>query len=566
MKIAYFTLLLIIIFFIVSCNKTDKIEYTTEAEISVEISDVITDESEGPETTILTVEPETAAEPTPDDMIQTGLVFSTNDDTTDWVVILDPIAKWYAGNYITGNKKLSELRFIAGRTYPYFDNIILNSAIFLAKYGEDECYFSLLFGSVKGNNNTYYLIDGKISDTYINFKDSWDKIKAHKIIGEYAGELKQTVYTGVMTVLNAGDIIGDDREILYTFSLNDAVAAVSAVRKITKTGLDYPNDYRRYLSELHLDIFNPSDGKKTVDTIVLKDIYEDGYVITGYTNAMWTTKYKSNGKIMFSFGCDNLPGNNSNLGTVYYIVDLDGTEVTSEVFFEYYKISDPSISFEFESIETESGRYKSFYINGDLYIRDNNTRSDVRVFESKPDVDTGNTDINEYISARAAFFDGDTLYYYLIPWEGIIGSGYYNAVTGEKGEFRNGVRIEKKVGDLFYGSTSIYDTELYYGTFCFSDPYNIKKMPFNSEEISQSRIHITDDGTMIKLTKAMYNKSNNYKWSKDISSLTIYNGETMKVNKVCIMESPYEYMDSLVVADGYAWAFTTGGTILITKY
>jgi hypothetical protein len=36
--------------------------------------------------------------------------------------------------------------------------------------------------------------------------------------------------------------------------------------------------------------------------------------------------------------------------------------------------------------------------------------------------------------------------------------------------------------------------------------------------------------------------------------------------KVCIVESPYEYMDNLVVTDGFAWVFTTGGTILITEY
>jgi hypothetical protein len=401
---------------------------------------------------------------------------------------------------------------------------------------------------------------------YIDFKDSWDKIKAHKMIGEYAGELKQTVYTGVMTVLNAGDIIGYDREIVYTFSLNDAVAVVSAVRKTTKTGLDYPNDYRTYLSDLHLDILNPSDGKQVADTIILKDISEDGYVVTGYTNEIWTTQYKSDGKIIFSFGCDNLPGNNNNPCMVYYEVDLDGSEVTTEVFYENYRINDPSISFELNSIETESGRYKSFYVNEDLYIRDNNTGTDVRVFDSKTDADMENIDVSEYMSARAAFFDGDTLYYNLIPWEGIVGSGYYNAATGEKGEFRNGIRIDKKVGDLFYGSTSIYSNELYYGTFYFSDPYNIKKMPFNFEEVSQSCIHITDDGTMIKLTKAMQNKTSQYKWSKDISSLTIYDGETMKAKKVCIIESPYEYMDSLAVADGYAWVFTTDGTILITEY
>lgn len=75
---------------------------------------------------------------------------------------------------------------------------------------------------------------------------------------------------------------------------------------------------------------------------------------------MWTTQFKSSGKIMFSFGCDNLSGNNSNFGTVYYVADLDGAEVTSAVFFAYYKISDPGISFEFESIESEPVYIKVF--------------------------------------------------------------------------------------------------------------------------------------------------------------------------------------------------------------
>jgi hypothetical protein len=154
MKIIYFTLIIIMISFIVSCSKTGKTEDITETESSVKVSDVITDESETP---IHAEEPETAAEPSPDDMIQAGLVFSANNDTADWVVILDSIAKWYAENYITGNNELSDLRFIAGRTYPYFNEITLNSAIFLVKYGEEECYFSILCGSAKGNYNTYYL-------------------------------------------------------------------------------------------------------------------------------------------------------------------------------------------------------------------------------------------------------------------------------------------------------------------------------------------------------------------------------------------------------------------------
>lgn len=534
--------------FIVSCTKDGETEETTVTGVIIETNP----------TAAVTEKPESSNVNTQaDEEMQTGLVYS-QFVSDDWAERINPLAEWYAKNYIVGDAGLDSISYISGRTYPYFGKVTLNSAIYLARYGEYDSFFSILYGSISDIDDTYYLIDGKRSDDYIDFADSWDKVKAHKIIGKAAGELKQPVFTGDFTILNTAGIISEDSEIVYTFSLGDSVALVSAGRKIYETGQEYPNDYRTRYTDLKFDILNASDGTKTIDTIDLKDIYEEGYIITGITDAFWTNKYVTDEKIMFSFACERRPSleDGDASYTAYYEVRLNGNVTGSEVYI-WNNIHNSAPSAEYEGLVSESGRYKSLYKDNDLYIRDHDADTGILVFDSKPDIVTEETGIGEYIYAGAAFFEGDTLYYNLTGYEGFIGSGYYNAETGEKDEFRNGIRLSVKIGDRLFGSTSIFDSELYYGVFTADAPDKIEKLPFTAEELERSRIQITGNGKLIKLSG---------QWQKSVSTLTIYETETLKIIKEETMESRYEYMNRFVVTNGYVWVITSGGTVLITKY
>ena len=175
-----------------------------------------------------------------DEEMRTGLVYS-RFVTDDWAERINPLAEWYARNYIIGDARLDSISYISSRVYPYFEEITLNSAIYLARYGDYDSYFSILYGSTPDIDDMYYLIDGKRTDDYISFADSWEKVRAHKITGESAGEMKQPVFKGDFTVLRTADFLERDSEIIYTFSLGDSVALVSAGRKIYETGLEYPN-------------------------------------------------------------------------------------------------------------------------------------------------------------------------------------------------------------------------------------------------------------------------------------------------------------------------------------
>lgn len=557
LKITCLIFAIILSVFVVSCNKSGEKEETTEtgAVTETEPSAAVT---EKPESSNINTRA--------DEEMRSGLVYS-QFVTDDWAERVNPLAEWYAGNYIAGDAELDSISYISSRVYPYFEEITLNSAVYLARYGDYDSYFSILYGSTKDIDDTYYLIDGKRTDDYINFADSWEKVKAHKITGEVAGELKQPVFTGDFTILNAAGIIGEDSEIVYTFSLGDSVALVSAGLKIYETGLEYPNNYRTRYTDLKFDILNSSDGKKVTDTIDLKDIYEEGYMITGTTNSIWTNKYVSDGKIMFSFACERRPSleNGDASYMAYYEVIMNGNAASSEVYI-WNSINSPAPSAEYEGLDSESGRYKSLYKNNDLYIRDNDAGTDILVFDSKPDNETEETDIGEYIYAGAAFFEGDTLYYHLTGYEWFIGSGYYNAETGEKGEFRNGIRLSAKLGDRFFGSTSILDSELYYGVFTADAPDKAIRLPFTAEELERSLIQVTGDGKLIKMTEPKGSTGNTGKWREDVSTLTVYDAETLELIKDYTMESPYEYMQHFVVTNGYVWIITSGGTILITKY
>ena len=161
-------------------------------------------------------------------------------------------------------------------------------------------------------------------------------------------------------------------------------------------------DYRTRYTDLKFSILNSSDGKKIFDTIDLKDIYEEGYIITGITNSFWTDKYVSDGKVMFSFGCERRPSieDGGASYTAYYEVRMNNNITSSEVYIRN-NINSPVPSAEYEGLVSESGRYKSLYKDNDLYIRDNDTGTDIPVFDSKPDNETEETDIGEYIYARA---------------------------------------------------------------------------------------------------------------------------------------------------------------------
>lgn len=519
----------------------------TAAPDETETSSVITEEV--PDT-------ETLAE----QEMEAGLIFSRWHATDDWTVRIDPLAEWYAGNFLTGDLKPDDIRYVSGFTYPFFEDITLGSAIYLARYGDHDSYFSILYGSTTEIEDTYYLIDAKNTDDYINFKDSWDKVKAHAITGKAAGDLKKTVYTGEAFVFHAGEITGDSG-IIHAFSLDDSVALVSADRKIYKTGLDYPNEFGTTYVGLKLDILNASDGTKKTDTIVLKDIRDEGYMITGITNSVWTEKTDSGLKIILSYACEPIPDGIGVARMAYYDIMITADSANSEIFFRDY--SDPPFE-GYGGIKSVSGRYRSMTKDGDLYILDNETGTDIRVFDSKPDKETVETKLDEYEYASAAFFEGNTLYYNISGYEWLIGSGYYNAETAEKGEFRNGMRISAKIGDRIFGSTSVFSEELFFGVFTADDPDRIEKMPFTPEELERSRIQITGDGKLIKLSEPKNTPGT--KWREDISTLTVYDAETLAIVREIKMESPYEYMYDLLVMNGYAWAITSDGTVLITEY
>lgn len=488
-----------------------------------------------------------------------GLVFSRWHAEDDWAERIDPLAEWYAENFLAGDLKPDAIRYVSGFTYPFFEDITLGSAIYLARYGDRDDYFSLLYGSTTDIQDTYYLIDGKNTDD-LNFKDSWDKVKAHAITGKAAGDLKKTVYTGEAFVLHAGEITGDSG-IIHAFSLDDSVALVSADRKIYKTGLDYPNEFGTTYVGLKLDILNASDGTKMTDTVVLKDIRDEGYLITGIINSYWTEKTDEELKVILSYACEPIPDGGGGARMAYYEIKIAENSANSEIIFRDY--TDAPFE-EYGGIKSVSGRYRSMTKDGDLYILDNETGTDIRVFDSKPDKETVETKLDEYEYASAAFFEGNTLYYNISGYEWLIGSGYYNAETAEKGEFRNGMRISAKIGDRIFGNTSVFSKELFFGVFTADDPDRIEKMPFTPEELERSRIQITGDGKLIKLSEPKNTPGT--KWREDISTLTVYDAETLAIVREIKMESPYEYMYDLLVMNGYAWAITSDGTVLITEY
>lgn len=526
---------------LLSCGDNNEPEDTTVVVTSADTDDAAETE-EGESSNLISL----------DANMRDGLIY------TESAADAKMLAQWYAENYIAGDYRPVGIHYIESRTYPYFEGITLDSEVYLAQYGDYISYFSILYGVLSGSDGRCYLIDGKRTDELIHFNDCWETVKAHKILGEAAGELKQTVYTGGFTIFNIDNIIGEDRDIIYTFALGDSVALVSAVRKRYATGYDFPNDYRTRLTELELDILDPSDGGKINVSVVLADIYDEGYIITGITNAIWTGRYESEGKFMFSFACERNPypslEDDGDSYSVYYEVAFGGDGTDTGVYI-WNNRNTPNPSAEYEVRVSESERYISHYENNDLYIYDNKSQEEIFVFDSKPDNETEFT-IVDYIYAEAAFFSGDILYYNLIGYESFIGSGYYNGTTGERGEFRNGMRLSAKVGDRLWGNTSIFDRELYYGSFTSDAPDSIEKMPISTEELELSQIQLTSDGKLIKMTGGMGGRS----------SLTIYDTATAGVIKEYTMESPYESMQSFAAAGGCIWVFTTGEHILTASY
>ncbi|MDD4772154.1 MAG: hypothetical protein PHZ09_00920 [Eubacteriales bacterium] len=507
------------------------------ADITGELTSAETDDGDGPDLI------------SPDAAMRDGLIY------TESAADAETLAQWYAEHYIAGDYSPVVINYIEGRTYPYFEGVILESAVYLAQYGDYISYFSVLYGALNGSGGRCYLIDGKRTDQLIHFSDRWEMVRAHKILGEASGELKQTVYTGGFTVLNIADIIGEDREIIYAFALGDSVALVSAGRKRYAAGYDFPNDYRTRLTGLKLDILDPPDSGNTSDTVVFADIYDEGYIITGITNGIWTGRYESEGKFMFSFACERSPSlEDDGSYTVYYEVEFGGDGADTGVYV-WNNRNTPYPSAEYDVRVSESGRYKSYYKNNDLYVYDSQSQGEIFVFDSKPDAEAEFA-IGDYIYAEAAFFDGDILYYNLIGYESFIGSGYYNAATGEKGEFCNGMRLSAKLGDRLWGSSSIFSGELFYGSFTSGEPYNIDKMPFEPGELELSRIQLTDDGKLIKLTGG----------AGELNSLTVYDVANAAVIKEYTMESPYESMRDFVAAGGCIRVFTSGGHMLTGVY
>ena len=162
------------------------------ADITGELTSAETDDGDGPDS--------------PDSAMRDGLIY------TESAADAETLAQWHAEHYITGDYSPVVINYIEGRTYPYFEGVTLESAVYLAQYGDYISYFSVLYGALNGSDGRYYLIDGKRTDQLIHFSDRWETVRAHKILGKAAGELKQPVYTGGFTVLNIADIIGEDRD------------------------------------------------------------------------------------------------------------------------------------------------------------------------------------------------------------------------------------------------------------------------------------------------------------------------------------------------------------------
>ena len=114
------------------------------------------------------------------------------------------------------------------------------------------------------------------------------------------------------------------------------------------------------------------------------------------------------------------------------------------------------------------------------------------------------------------------LYYHLTGYEWFIGSGYYNAATGEKDEYRNGIRLYAKIDDRFFGSTSVFGSANIISAYSLPAlRIKIERLPFWAEELELAFIQITGDGKLIKMTEAKWRESNT-KWREDISILTVY--------------------------------------------
>lgn len=503
--------ILILLILMTSCTKKSE---DTNTSISGSESDI----AETIKTSSVQTQPipSNPIELTNDELINSGGVSA--DFETDY---RKDFINWYCGNYMQEQGEIEKYDRLIEIHYSQFKDVTLTGSLNRILFNNGSTHDISIFTAspLNNDNKKVYLVNAYVADNgNIDFLyNNWDKLVNHKAVGNFFKGMEEYPVPKLsygMNLADIRDIIGSN-EVIYCYKFNEeAVVIISGERKYIYSPED--DNYRSCFSSLQADIINPASLKKLGKTIKLNDLESAGYVITGLSYDYRIIPEE--GKLLFDFGIDSMDFAHDKRVQVLYTLNIS-SDYSGTCEYELRDFTQPS--FPYIPLVSESGRYFTCYIDNDLYITDNETGETILVFDNKPDVETPQTDISEYIHASPAFFHGDTLYMNFTGYEGSYGYSKFDPSVREINIKGNGFRVNKRIGDYIYGNTGIYDSEMYYGRFNINDPDNIEKL-MEGENLIDTIIAYSDDG---KYIAAFYFSSYN---DNTEHTVTVYDPITFK--------------------------------------
>lgn len=521
------------------------------SEVSSDISDIDTSDP--------------TIEKTPEEQLIAGEITHTFSNETDWDLRNRTLVNWYCGNLMKEYGTLANAYYICGKTYPFFTSFTLHQATYKVVFKNDGIFtekkIAILCGILPSDPQTYVLIDGHLSESsFYSLEDVWGKVRGNAKIGPFTQEYPTAVYSDGLNEIKLASLIGAGRRIFCTIPIADNnIAMISGNPSNWNI---YTNEYDTENLDLKVDFVDLSTGTLQRNGYSLIDFTKQGYSYTGMSSDY--SFYNNTIKFVVSIKKEN----SDDVYYAWYKITLnaDGTVKDTLDINSTSSWDSNSTLYEYQPLYSESGRYQTFRKNRDLYLHDNETNSDILVFDCKPDIETETTDIGEYVYARELCFVGETLYYNLTGYEWYIGSACYNPTIKQTIEYNNGMFITAVIDGFAYGSTSFFDDELYFGRFSIENPEILEKLKNNNTpELSQ--IFISEDYKyIVKITSPSYVSGSLKVWD-DTSTVTLYDIKTMSIVMTYTLHSATTQFQNGTIYGDYLYLpiNNTDNTICVIK-
>jgi len=361
------------------------------------------------------------------------------------------IAEWYCENVLSQNFSDCVDYFADLRDVAYFEDLALEYAVYKLKENGVPAnrYLYILFVN-EYDNKRNVLVDGMTTGEIVPYpiERIKDKISNHALYSKYAKYLTEPVYTEGMHELDIASLIRKNRHIHFSSYINNRALAVLSSK------MDLLEYYHPSYFDWKLDFIDLATGQR-IKEHKLQDTDGIDYYFHYYAGDAFFDIY---------FAVQTSDG----IAFAKYKIKLnDNTEQIERYTWEEHEKLDVRSD---EKDISDSGRYYAFYRDYDLYLHDNQSGSDILLYEGY--IDEDNYGKNSFVPA-VSFFVGDTLFFNIYGYEQVLGSGMYDPKSDKLSVFNNAVSAEFYSDGYIYGFT--YD-DMHLYRFRPDSPDNVENI------------------------------------------------------------------------------------------